>query len=341
MSRTTSRSLTTRIATLLGAGAIVATGFAASALPAAHADQGAMIMPTGGRITGNSNGYCSSGGAHGGFDIAAASGTTIKAAADGKVTYSGWGVKTTYSNPGYQVKLSHAGGWGSDYRHMKSMPIVKVGQTVKKGQVIGYVGSTGNSTGPHLHLSITRNGTAVKDATLVDDFRCGTTAVQGRQIGYSFPGLPMTGGTVTPPSSSYPTLQQGSSGTAVTNLQKLLNARGYPVTVDGNFGAQTNGAVRKFQGAIGTTVDGQVGPKTWGALEARAASGATLKQGSSGSDVKALQKALNATTGSNLSVDGNFGSVTKSAVVNYQKSRGLTQDGTVGPQTWGALKGGR
>ncbi|WP_197052067.1 MULTISPECIES: peptidoglycan-binding protein [Kocuria] len=337
MSSSATRCLTTRIATLLGAGAIVAAGFAGTVVPA-HADQGAMIMPTSGKITGTTNGYCTSGSAHGGFDIAAPSGTTIRAAADGQVTFAGWGVKTAYSNPGYQVKLSHAGGWATDYRHMKSTPSVKAGQTVKKGQIIGYVGSTGNSTGPHLHLSITRNGATVRDASLVDDFKCGTTVAQSREISYSFPGLPKTAAPVT---GVYPTLQQGASGPAVTNLQNLLNARGYSVTVDGSFGPQTNTAVRKFQGAIGATVDGQVGPKTWGALEARAAGATTLKQGSTGNDVRALQRSLNATMNANLAVDGNFGAATHTAVINYQKSRGLTADGVVGPQTWTALKGAR
>lgn len=336
MSQTTKpRALSTRLATLFGAGAILASGFAGIGAPAAHAEQGAMSMPTSGTITGTPNGYCRSGNSHGGFDIANVTGTPIKAAADGKVTYRGYGDRS-----GNMITVAHAGGWSTKYMHLSKYNVAQ-GATVKKGQVIGYMGSTGNSTGPHLHLQIERNGAIVRDASLIDDFRCGSSVSAGREISYSFPGLPKTGGSVTPPSSSYPTLKQGSSGAAVTQLQNLLKARGYPVAVDGQFGPATNTAVRNFQGAIGTTVDGVVGPKTWGALEARAASGATLKQGSSGNDVKALQRALNATRGSGLTVDGQFGPATHSAVVAYQKSRGLGADGIVGPQTWGALKGGR
>lgn len=66
---------------------------------------------------------------------------------------------------------------------------------------------------------------------------------------------------------------------------------------------------------------------------------ATLRYGSSGSDVKKLQEELNK-NGYNLSVDGQFGSKTQSAVQSYQKSKGLTVDGIVGTKTWGALNGG-
>lgn len=66
---------------------------------------------------------------------------------------------------------------------------------------------------------------------------------------------------------------------------------------------------------------------------------ATLRYGSSGSDVKKLQEELNK-NGYNLAVDGQFGEKTQSAVQSYQKSKGLTVDGIVGTNTWGALNGG-
>ena len=145
-----------------------------------------------------------------------------------------------------------------------------------------------------------------------------------------------------PSTGTYPTLRSGDRGEAVTRLQNLLAARGYsPGTIDGSFGPNTDRAVRSFQSAIGTGVDGVVGPKTWGALEARAASGATLANGSTGADVTALQKALNATRGANLTVDGRFGPATDQAVRGYQSSRSLSVDGRVGPSTWNALKNGR
>lgn len=333
---TITRPLTARLVTMLGAGAILFGGFAGVGAPAAHADQGAMSMPASGIITGTPNGYCRSGSAHGGFDIANATGTPIRAAANGKVIYRGYGARS-----GNMITVRHAGGWTTKYMHLSRYNVVN-GASVKKGQIIGYMGSTGKSTGPHLHLQIERNGATVRDASLINDFRCGSSVTAGREIAYAFPGLPKTGGSVTPPtSSSYPTLRQGASGSAVIQLQNLLKARGYSVAVDGQFGPATNTAVRRFQANIGTSADGVVGPKTWGALEARAAGSATLKQGSSGGSVTALQRALNATVGTRLVVDGQFGPATRNAVVNYQKSRGLSADGVVGPRTWAALKGGR
>lgn len=91
---------------------------------------------------------------HTGLDISAASGTPIKAAASGTVVFSGR--KGSY---GYMVALSHGNGVQTYYAHCSKL-YVSVGQTVSQGDVIAAVGSTGNSTGPHLHLEIRVNGTA-------------------------------------------------------------------------------------------------------------------------------------------------------------------------------------
>jgi len=92
---------------------------------------------------------------HTGTDIGAAYGTTIVAANSGTVTLAGW-------NSGYGncVIIDHGGGKATLYAHMSSYSVSK-GQTVSKGQKIGAVGSTGNSTGPHLHFEILINGAAV------------------------------------------------------------------------------------------------------------------------------------------------------------------------------------
>lgn len=92
---------------------------------------------------------------HTGLDISATTGTDIKAVASGTVTcakYSG-----SYGN---LVKIDHGNGVETWYGHTSKM-YVKVGQEVKVGDVIAAVGSTGNSTGPHLHLEIRINGTHV------------------------------------------------------------------------------------------------------------------------------------------------------------------------------------
>lgn len=100
---------------------------------------------------------------HKGIDIAAGGikGKPIVAAADGKVLVAGWST----GGYGYYVTINHGylnGNYYTTlYAHMKQKPSVSAGQTVKKGQVIGYVGSTGNSTGPHCHLEIWENGTPI------------------------------------------------------------------------------------------------------------------------------------------------------------------------------------
>ena len=89
---------------------------------------------------------------HSGVDISASSGTPIRATADGIVIHSGW---TQYS--GYLVVLEHGSGFKTIYAHNKKN-MVKVGQTVKRGEVIAYVGSTGKATGPHVHYEVWEKG---------------------------------------------------------------------------------------------------------------------------------------------------------------------------------------
>ena len=90
---------------------------------------------------------------HSGVDIPAPSGTPILAADAGTVTLSTYG-----SSYGNNVKINHGNGMETRYCHMSSRA-VSAGQVVAKGEVIGYVGSTGNSTGAHLHFMVMINGT--------------------------------------------------------------------------------------------------------------------------------------------------------------------------------------
>ena len=93
---------------------------------------------------------------HKGHDYAAAPGTPIYAATAGKVTTAG------YSNSaGYWVVINHGNGLVTKYMHMWQMPYVSEGQTVEKGQNIGGVGTTGQSTGNHLHFQVELNGVPV------------------------------------------------------------------------------------------------------------------------------------------------------------------------------------
>lgn len=96
------------------------------------------------------------GGYHNGIDIAASTGTPILAADSGMVVFRGWS-----GNYGYLIKIDHGNGamvtW---YGHLSRFN-VSLGDTVTKGQVIGYVGNTGFSTGPHLHYEVHVNGKPV------------------------------------------------------------------------------------------------------------------------------------------------------------------------------------
>ena len=100
---------------------------------------------------------------HNGIDLAAPVGTKIYAADGGIVTYSGW-----QNGYGYVVKIDHGGLYETVYAHCSRL-IVSAGEKVYQGQNIALVGSTGNSTGPHLHFEIYYNG-AVKNPEKYLDF---------------------------------------------------------------------------------------------------------------------------------------------------------------------------
>ena len=92
---------------------------------------------------------------HSGLDIGASWGSPIIAAADGQVVTAGW-----TGGYGRAVQIAHGGGISTVYGHM-SQVVAEPGSFVHAGQLIGYVGSSGLSTGPHLHYEVRRNGTPV------------------------------------------------------------------------------------------------------------------------------------------------------------------------------------
>jgi murein DD-endopeptidase MepM/ murein hydrolase activator NlpD len=92
---------------------------------------------------------------HEGIDIGVGTGTPIHAAAPGTVIYSGW-----MEGYGNLVVIDHGNGLATAYGHNTSLA-VGVGQGVAQGQVIAYSGSTGHSTGPHVHFEVRVNGSAV------------------------------------------------------------------------------------------------------------------------------------------------------------------------------------
>ncbi|MEO6040752.1 MAG: M23 family metallopeptidase [Croceibacterium sp.] len=126
--------------------------------------QSGMVSPVAGHITSTFGmrrhpilGYTR---LHAGIDFGAQYGSPIYAVTDGTVQYAGW-----HGGHGNFVKLDHGGGLGTGYGHMSRIA-VSPGMRVRRGQVIGYVGSTGLSTGPHLHYEVYRGGVPVNPAGL-------------------------------------------------------------------------------------------------------------------------------------------------------------------------------
>ncbi|MGP7794838.1 M23 family metallopeptidase [Sphingomonas sp. CLY1604] len=126
--------------------------------------RGFMGMPVAGRITSSFGyrmhpllGYLKM---HKGVDIGAPYGSPIYAALDGVVQGAG-----RFGGYGNFVKLAHSGGLASGYGHMSRIAVAR-GQHVRQGQVIGYVGSTGMSTGPHLHWEVWRNGQTINPRSI-------------------------------------------------------------------------------------------------------------------------------------------------------------------------------
>jgi murein DD-endopeptidase MepM/ murein hydrolase activator NlpD len=124
---------------------------AAASSPAAAGPptgSGRFAWPARGEITTYFSGW------HPGIDIAGTSGTPILAADDGVVAFTGWDT-TGY---GYRIVIDHGNGWVTTYNHLLPAFQVRAGEEVSQGQVVGLMGSTGRSTGPHLHLEFLLNG---------------------------------------------------------------------------------------------------------------------------------------------------------------------------------------
>ena len=92
---------------------------------------------------------------HNGVDLASPTGTPVYATADGRVDMAQW-----FSSYGLYIQLNHGGELETRYAHLSALSVSK-GQKVRKGDLIGHVGSTGRSTGPHLHYEVRVAGQAV------------------------------------------------------------------------------------------------------------------------------------------------------------------------------------
>ena len=135
------------------------------------------------------------------------------------------------------------------YYHMAEGSLrVKNGDKVAQGQVLGYMGATGNVTGAHLHFGIKVNGSWIDPAPYINA---------------DYPGA--KGGLTV--NVTLPVLQSGAKGESVKALQILLNGFGCDCgTPDGSFGPKTLAAVKQFQTKNKLSVDGSVGQATWTAL---------------------------------------------------------------------------
>lgn len=92
---------------------------------------------------------------HRAIDYAAAYGTPVRSVGNGTVTFAGWN-----GSYGYMIKIRHNGTYSTNYAHMSKLAVSR-GTRVSQGDIIGYVGSTGFSTGPHLHYEMVKNGSKV------------------------------------------------------------------------------------------------------------------------------------------------------------------------------------
>jgi peptidoglycan hydrolase-like protein with peptidoglycan-binding domain len=137
-----------------------------------------------------------------------------------------------------------------------------------------------------------------------------------------------------------PTLRPWDVEPEVVELQELLRAHGFRLSVTGEFDSRTEDAVMIFQRRQGMRVDAIVGPKTWAALKMNVKPGTrVLRKGLTGADVYELQGLLQV-NGYPVQRDGFFGNQTKQAVLNFQQRHKLRENGEVDQVTWGVLQNG-
>lgn len=207
---------------------------------------------------------------HNGIDIVGEGATLdyIIAFADGEVKVSKYS-----STAGEYVKLDHGNGNYTRYLHLKTgSRTVKVGDTVKKGQVLGYMGATGNVTGAHLHFDVNVNGSYVDPAPYLDGTKTfeeeEPNAVKEWQLSAIADGFKFAkyGADGKWGSECLAVAQKAVCKKRVTykykNLTKIVQ-KAVGVTVDGKFGNDTKNAVIKWQKLVGLSADGCVGVESW------------------------------------------------------------------------------
>lgn len=191
-------------------------------------------------------------GFHNGVDLVG--GTDASAATDyitafeaGIVTRAVNDVEGKTPSEGNCVVINHGNGFTTSYFHLKKGSVrVKVGECVARGEVIAYMGNTGNSTGAHLHFGMKLDGAWVDPLPYL--------------LGEKSLGIKRVSITVK-------ALRRGDKGADVLVMQTLLSTLyGASIESDGSFGGATERAVRKFQKDHDLAVDGVCGGATWSAL---------------------------------------------------------------------------
>jgi hypothetical protein len=179
----------------------------------------------------------------------------IKAHTGGTVSAVGYD-----ASAGNFVQIKVASDTVMVYYHLRDKSTLKVGETVKTGQIIGIMGKTGNVTGAHLHWGIKKGGTWIDPAPYLDKDYPTATATAKTEADTVAVDLPV--------------LKRGDKNDAVEALQLLLIGKGYKMTgpdgkvygADGSFGGATERAVEKYQADHKLTADGVVGRATWSSL---------------------------------------------------------------------------
>ena len=173
----------------------------------------------------------------------------IKAHTGGTVSAVGYD-----NSAGNFVQIKVASDTVMVYYHMRDKSTLKVGETVKTGDIIGTMGKTGNVTGAHLHWGIKKGGAWIDPTPYLDkDYPTTKTETVALDL---------------------PVLRRGAKDEAVKSLQLLLIGKGYKMTgpdgkvygADGSFGGATERSVEKYQADHKLTADGAVGRATWSSL---------------------------------------------------------------------------
>jgi hypothetical protein len=159
------------------------------------------------------------------------------------------------STVGYYINIRVSGNTVMVYRHLRDMPTLKKGETVKTGQIIGKMGKTGKATARHLHWGIKVDGKWIDPAPYLDSDYPETPAVKMITL-------------------EVQVLKRGMKGGSVWSLQSLLLGFGYELGdtgakkdgVDGSFGSKTEEALKKYQYENDLEPDGSCGLKTWSSL---------------------------------------------------------------------------